>query len=65
METEVLETVDEIVKEIELTEEVKRKRNFYTNEEVVLITTIAGIGIIFLILMWVLGLNFTLAWSFP
>ena len=64
METEILETVDEIAEEIELTKEVKRKRNFYTNEEIVLITTVAGIGIIFLILMWVFGVSFTPSWTF-
>ena len=65
METEILEIIDEIAEEIELTKEVKKKkRNFYTTQEIVLITTVAGIGIIFLILMWVFGVSFTPSWTF-
>lgn len=65
METEILENIDEIAEEIKLTKEIKKKkRNFYTTEEIVLITTVAGIGIIFLILMWVFGVSFTPGWTF-
>jgi hypothetical protein len=65
METEeILEKIEETPNKIEITPEIKKKRNFYTNEEIVLITTVAGIGIIFIILMWVFGVNTAPGWTF-
>ena len=64
METEVLENIETITEKIETAKEVEKKQKFYTNEEIILITTVAGIGIILIVLMWVFGVSLAPAWTF-
>jgi preprotein translocase subunit Sss1 len=64
METEVLENIEAITEKIEIVKEVEKKQKFYTNEEIILITTVAGIGIVLIVLMWVFGVSLAPAWTF-